>query len=86
MKFYQYILLFLLISICGRVYFLFFWKKKGPRPVKKHLKEGFGTEYESINNCLDQGYPTEFCARVPLEACVTNCPIGTFQTKKFNVI
>ena len=82
MKFYQYILLFLLFSVMGRIYFLFFRKKKGPRPVK----EGFSsTGYESLDTCLDQGYPTDFCARVPLEACITNCPIGTFQAKKFNV-
>ena len=85
MKFYQYILLFLLISVCYRIYFLFFRKKKGPKPVKKKIKEGFGIGYESTDNCLNQGYPNDFCARVPLEACVSNCPMGTFLPKKFNV-
>ena len=43
-------------------------------------KEGF----ESLTNCLSQGYPTEFCNRVPLQACLYNCPKGTFEPKKFN--
>ena len=86
MKFYQYILLFLFLFIWCRIYFLFFRKKKGPQPVKKKkIKEGFGLGYESLDNCLEQGYPNDFCARVPLEACVSNCPIGSFLPKKFNV-
>ena len=87
MKFYQYILLFLFLFICCRIYFLFFRKKKRPQPVKtkKKIKEGFGFGYESLDNCLEQGYPNDFCARVPLEACVSNCPIGSFMPKKFNV-
>ena len=87
MEFYQYILLFLFVSIAARIYFLFFWKKKGQRTVKKPVKEGFDGNigYESFDNCLEQGYPNDFCARVPLEACVTNCPIGNFLPKKFNV-
>jgi hypothetical protein len=43
-------------------------------------KEGF----ESLTNCLSQGYPPDFCRRVPLQACLYNCPEGTFKTKKFN--
>ncbi len=78
MKFYQYILLFLLISIISRVYYLFFYKKRGPKPVKNTI-EGF----ESLNSCLDQGYPDDFCSRVPLQACIKNCPIGTFMPKAF---
>ena len=87
MKFRQYILLFLFLFFCCRIYFLFFRKKKRPRSVKKHIKEGFGVRfgYESLDNCLDQGYPNDFCARAPLEACISNCPIGTFMPKKFNV-
>jgi hypothetical protein len=78
MKFYHYILLFLFIALIWRNYYLFFYKKKGPKPVKNI--EGF----ESLSNCLEIGYPTEFCNRVPLESCVTNCPVGTFLPKKFN--
>jgi hypothetical protein len=78
MKIYQYILLFLLISVVCRNYYLFFYKKTGPKPVKNKI-EGF----ESLSNCLGIGYPTDFCKRVPLEACVTNCPVGTFLPKKF---
>ena len=43
-------------------------------------KEGF----ESLTNCLSQGYPSDFCRRVPLQACLYNCPEGTFEPKKFN--
>ncbi len=87
MKFYQYILLFIFICVCYRFYVIFFKKKKGPRPVKKKIKEGFGLRfgYESLDNCLEQGYPNDFCARAPLEACISNCPMGTFMPKKFNV-
>ena len=79
MKYYHYILIFLLISVIWRNYYLYFYKKSGPRPVK-NIVEGF----ESLSNCLEIGYPTDFCKRVPLEACVTNCPVGTFLPKKFN--
>ena len=43
--------------------------------VKKQMKEkGVIKEgFESLENCLEQGYPTRFCKRVPLEACLTNC-------------
>jgi hypothetical protein len=85
MRFYQYILLFIFICVCYRFYVIFFKKKKGPRPVKKKIKEGFGFGYESLDNCLEQGYPNDFCARAPLEACIYNCPRGTFMPKKFNV-
>ena len=79
MKYYHYILLFLFIAVIWRNYYLYFYKKSGPRPVK-NIVEGF----ESLSNCLEIGYPTDFCKRVPLEACVTNCPVGTFLPKKFN--
>ncbi len=79
MKAYQYILLFLFISVLCRIYYLFFRKKPEPRPVKNEI-EGF----ESLSNCLEIGYPTEFCNRIPLEACISNCPVGTFLPKKFN--
>ena len=78
MKIYHYILIFLIIAVVWRKYYLLFYKK-GPKPVKNSV-EGF----ESLSNCLDIGYPTDFCKRVPLEACVTNCPVGTFLPKKFN--
>lgn len=46
-------------------------------------KEGF-YGFESYDNCVQQGYRNDFCKRVPLEACVTNCPVGTFIPKTFN--
>lgn len=79
MKYYHYILIFLLISVIWRNYYLYFYKKSGPKPVK-NIVEGF----ESLSNCLEIGYPTDFCKRAPLEACLTNCPVGTFLPKKFN--
>ena len=94
MDFYHYILLFLFIFFSCRIYFLFFKKKKKPQPVKKKkkpqpvkkkIKEGFGFGYESLDNCLEQGYPNDFCLRAPLEACISNCPRGAFMPKKFNV-
>ncbi len=83
MRFYHYILflvLFLFVSVVCRVYYLFFRKPKGPKPIKNPIKEGF----ESLTNCLDQGYPDDFCLRAPFEACVTNCPVGTFKSKTFS--
>ena len=80
MIFYHYIFLFFLIALVWRNYHLFFRKEK------KKIREGFGYGYESLDNCLDQGYPTSFCKRVPLEACVSNCPLGTFMPKTFNVM
>jgi len=83
MKFYHYILLiilFLFISVICRIYYLFFRKSSAPQPVKKRITEGF----ESLDNCLGQGYPDDFCLRAPLEACITNCPVGTFKPKTFN--
>jgi hypothetical protein len=47
---------------------------------KPSTNEGF----ESLTNCLSQGYPSEFCKRVPLQSCLYNCPEGTFEPKKFN--
>lgn len=60
MRFYHYILLFLLASIIGRVYYIV-------KNVKmKPIQEGF----ESLESCLDQGYPTRFCKRVPIQSCI----------------
>ena len=51
----------------------------------KHNKPTTTTEgFESLTNCLVQGYPSDFCRRVPLQACLYNCPKGTFEPKKFN--
>ena len=73
MKFYKYILIILAISVVARIYYLFFRNKA--------KKEGF----ESLANCLSLGYPDEFCKRAPVEACLSNCPLGTFVPKKFNI-
>jgi hypothetical protein len=35
----------------------------------KSTKEG----YESLTSCIQNGYPTEFCYSVPIQACLTNC-------------
>jgi hypothetical protein len=86
MRFYHYILLiflFLFISVICRIYYLFFRKPSKPRPVKKRITEGFGT-FDSLDNCLGQGYPDDFCMRAPLESCITNCPVGSFKPKTFN--
>jgi len=57
---------------------LFLWNKnKYNEPI---VNEGF----ESLTNCLSQGYSSDFCRRVPLEACLYNCPKGTFEPKHFN--
>jgi len=72
MGFIKYSLLILVVIICARIYYLFFRTKK---------KEGF----ESLTNCLNQGYPDAFCHRLPLEACITNCPLGNFKEKVFKV-
>jgi hypothetical protein len=61
MRFYHYILLFLLIAVIGRAYYLFFRKD----PVV--IEEGF----ESLESCLTQGYPTRFCKRVPIQSYIT---------------
>ena len=80
MKTYKYILLFLLFSLICRIYYLFYYK-----PAKQnYMKEGF-EGFESFDNCLQQWYPKKFCARVPLEACIANCPVSNFIKKKFNV-
>jgi len=96
MKIYQYILLFLFISVAARIYYLFFRKPTqnkdiGPKPVKKKIKKtdegskGSKEGFESLDNCLEQGYPDDFCKRIPIEACVSNCPVGTFMPKTFTV-
>jgi hypothetical protein len=83
MKFYQYVLLFLFISVAGRIYYLFFRRYKSPKKVK-NVVEGFGGfGFESIDNCLNQGYPRDFCMRSPLEACIANCPPSNFKEKQF---
>ena len=58
MRWYHYILLFLLVSVCMRIYYLLFLKKKIV------IEEGF----ESLESCLSQGYPTRFCKRVPIQS------------------
>jgi len=68
----HYILFLLSILILLYTIYCIFYSKK---PI-----EGF----ESLDNCLKQGYPPEFCRRVPLQACLYNCPEGSFKPKKFN--
>ena len=60
MRFYHYILLFLLFFFI-RIYWRYFRK----RTVK--IEEGF----ESLESCLNQGYPTRFCKKVPIQSCIT---------------
>lgn len=58
MKFYQYILISLLLLIIARVYYLFFYQRR--------KKEGF----DSLEKCKEQGYPLDFCMRVPIQAYI----------------
>ena len=67
MRYYHYILLFFALAVVIRIIYIIYMIKK--QVNKMSDKEGF----ESLSNCLMQGYPTKFCKRVPLEACVTNC-------------
>ena len=80
MGFFMYLFLFLTISVVARIYYLFFRKKPRQNKYKK-TKEGF----ESLTNCLSLGYPDDFCKRAPLEACISNCPLGNFKQKVFKV-
>ena len=50
----------------------------------KYNKPAVNEGFESLTNCLSQGYSSDFCRRAPLEACLYNCPKGTFEPKKFN--
>jgi hypothetical protein len=68
MRYYHYILLFFVLAVIIRIIYIIYMIKKQIKD-KNLIKEGF----ESLSNCLMQGYPTKFCKRVPLEACVTNC-------------
>ena len=67
MRYYHYIILVFLPFVLYRLFYLY------------KNKEG----YESLANCLNQGYPDEFCKRTPLQACIENCPLGTFVVKEF---
>jgi len=68
MRYYHYILLFIVISVVLRIIYIAS-KLKTQLKEKGIIKEGF----ESLTSCLEQGYPTRFCKRVPLQACITNC-------------
>lgn len=81
MGFFLYLFLFLIISVVARIYYLFFRKKSKINNKYKKNKEGF----ESLTNCLSLGYPDDFCKRAPLEACISNCPLGNFKQKVFKV-
>lgn len=72
------------LFIFYRVYVLYYSSSRVRiiEPKITNFREG----YESLKNCLNQGFPDDFCLRSPLQACVTNCPVGTFQEKKFNVV
>jgi len=75
MDYCQYILIFLFLTIIANMYYIYCVFS-----AQKHKKEGF----ESLTTCLKQGYPPEFCKRVPIQSCLKNCPVGTFEEKKFN--
>ena len=68
MRYYHYILLFILVSVVLRAIYIISQVKKQLKE-KGVIKEGF----ESLTSCLEQGYPTQFCKRVPPQACLTNC-------------
>jgi hypothetical protein len=46
------------VAVVARIYYLFFYKKKNV--------EGF----DSLENCKKQGYPLDFCMRVPIQAYI----------------
>jgi hypothetical protein len=73
-----------LVSIIILIITVYLWSNtiynKTTTTARKTHKEGF----ESLTNCLSQGYPSDFCRRVPLQSCLYNCPKGTFEPKKFN--
>jgi len=75
MDYCQYILIFLFLTIIANMYYIYCVFS-----AQKHKKEGF----ESLTTCLKQGYPPEFCKRVPIQSCLKNCPVGTFEERKFN--
>ena len=58
MQWYHYILIMLAVAVVARIYYLFFYKKKNV--------EGF----DSLENCKKQGYPLDFCMRVPIQAYI----------------
>ena len=68
MRFYHYIILFLLLAVVARAFYIGYMIKKQIKD-KKLITERF----ESLDSCLLQGYPTQFCKRVPIQACITNC-------------
>ena len=77
METYQYILLVLTGGIIAAyIYYVFF---PTTTDVKTKKKEGF----ESLMNCKNQGYPHDFCMRVPIQSYI-GPPIGNFTEKKFN--
>jgi hypothetical protein len=70
-----------LVSIIILIITVYLWSNSiYNKTTTRTNKEGF----ESLTNCLSQGYPSDFCRRVPLQACLYNCPKGTFEPKKFN--
>ncbi len=49
------------MCVALRIYYIFFRKRT------VDIEEGF----ESLESCLWQGYPTQFCKRVPIQACIS---------------
>lgn len=68
MRYYHYILIFIILAVIARATYIVI-KLKQQLKEKGIIKEGF----ESLDTCLAQGYPTNFCKRVPLQACLINC-------------
>lgn len=69
-KLYGIMLLLIIVLLYVMVQYIF----------KLNVKEN----YESLTSCLKQGYPNDFCLRVPVQSCITNCPTDNFTIKKFN--
>jgi hypothetical protein len=84
MEVYLYLsaLILFVIFIFYRVYVLYYGSSR-IKIVDQKLPS-FMEGFESFKNCLSQGYPKDFCMRSPIQACVTNCPVGKFVEKKFN--
>ena len=76
MRYYHYLLIFLVIAVVYRIYYIINKAKlqlKEKGIIKDNDNDNNKEGFESLTSCLEQGYPANFCKRVPLQACLTNC-------------
>jgi hypothetical protein len=69
MRYYHYIFLFIILAVIARICYIIYLIKKQWKEKGLSTKEGF----ESLESCLQQGYPNNFCKRVPIQSWIT-CP------------